>query len=405
MTDVPVPQAPSVVARRFTGWPSVLAVVTYLVGTPIAFAVTAAYDLYPFHNRAWGLSIVTAFLGITGLLALSWRRASETVAGLGAGLFAVWMVLTLRTAIDGTPFGFGGISDDAGRMSAAATRYSVTMAPSDALIPGLPPEQPPLFPWLIGRVSAILDIPAWQLVGDAQILCVSAAALVCFLLWRRLASGWVALAIAGLGVLVFGDPRKAYEVITLLAFIPWAVQALARPPSDSGSGRGRLHWLPAGIVGGLIVLTYQAWFIFGGLGLLAIIWTTWRTEPDRRGYLGHVAAVAAVAFVVDSWYLVPFLWGVLTRDSVMVSDLFSPVGIHGEMFPFLEPTPLGVVQLAGLVGLLWLRRTVWWAGPLLFLGTSAFVYRMVALVPYVPTGHTKFLQYSAHLYAATFAAA
>jgi hypothetical protein len=387
--------------------PSAVAGAVWLLALPCAVLLPRAADLNPFSQRAWSLSLGLGFAGIIVLLCLGLgvarRRTAATarpvLAGAAAGLLAAWVALSLRTALTGTPFGFGGVLDDAGRQTAMATRYTVTLASSDAWIPGTPSEYPPLYFWLVGRVSVLLDIPAWRLVGDAEVLVTSAAVVVGFALWRRLVPPWLAVAIPALVLVAFGDPRKPYEVITAMAFVPWALATFGRPP------KGRLHWLAAGAIGGLIVLTYQAWLVFGGLGLLALTVRTWRAADDRRHYLAHLAGVALVAAAVSSWYLVPYGYALLTRASLAVTDLYSPGSLQQQFLPFLSATPLGVLQLVGLGGLVLLRRSAWWATPLLMLVAGALTYRVIATVRFAATGHTGFLHYSSNLYSTALVAA
>ena len=79
----------------------------------------------------------------------------------------------------------------------------------------------------------------------------------------------VALTISALVLVTWFDPRKAYEVLTLVIFVPWVLDVFGRPP------RPRLHWLPAGVLGGFIVVTYQAWVVYAAFGLLALIALAW----------------------------------------------------------------------------------------------------------------------------------
>lgn len=372
--------------------PSVVAVVVWLLGTPVALGTPGLLDASPFGNRSWGLVFASAFLTV-GVVAAVWLRwARDTLAGAAAGLLAVWVVFALRMALHGTPYGFGGLLGDAGRMAAMATRYTTTWASADAWVPGVVSEYPPLYPWLVGRAAVLFDMPAWRLLAIVQCVTVSAAVIVAFVLWRRLVPAWVALAIAGLCLVVTGEPRKAYEVLALFAFIPWALSTFGWP------NRGRMHWLPAGIIGGLILQTYLGWFLFGALGLLAIAYLTWRREDDRRAYLWHLVKVVAVAAVTASWYLGPYAWAMLTADTNAVSDLFQPDSLNLGVFPFLESTPLAVLQLIGLAGLMWYAQTLWWAAPLLALAAGAFAYRVLSTIRYALTGHTMFFHYTANLY-------
>jgi Arabinofuranosyltransferase N terminal/Arabinofuranosyltransferase A C terminal len=393
--------------RKMATNPTAVAVAVWLVTLPIVVLVPRIAGLNPFGQRAWSLSLGAGFAGVIVLLCLGlWlagRRIAATalpvLAGASAGFLAAWVALTLRIGLTGAPFCYGGLLGDAGRQTALATRFTVTAASTDAWIPGLPGEYPPLFFWLVGRAAVVLDIPAWRLIGDAEVLVTSATVVVGFALWRRLVPPWVALAIAALVLVAFGDPRKTYEVITAAAFVPWALATFGRPP------RGRLHWLAAGAIGGLIVLTYQAWLVFGGLGLLALIVRTWRAAEDRRRYVLHLAGVAAVALVVSSWYVVPFVYAVLTRPSLAVSDMYVPASLQQEALPFLAATPLGVLQLVGLGGLVLLRRAAWWATPLLMVVLGALTFRAIATVRFAATGHTAFLHYSSSLYSTALVAA
>lgn len=368
------------------------AVVTWLLATPLAFVAPTVSERNPFTSGAVMIPLAVAFALAVILFTVTVWWSHEVVAGAAAGLSAAWVVLMFRLALDGTPFGFGGLTGDMSRMSATVTRYSVTAVSSDTLNPNLPSEYPPFYSWLVGRASVLFDVPAWQLLGDAEVLFTSAALLAGFLLWRRQISSWLALAITVLTTITWSDPRKAFEMFTLAIFVPWALEVFTRPPSR------RMHWFPAGVLGGVIVMTYQAWMVYAALGIVALIVIGWRTEPDRWAYLRRIALVAAVSFVVASWYVVPFLWASLTMGGQQVSDLYVSDGINGEMFPFLDPEPLGVLQLIGLVGTAWLYRSVWWARPLLLLIVGTYLYRLLAMLRFIVTDHTLFMHYSARLY-------
>src|SRR5690606_33142939 len=194
------------------------------------------------------------------------------------------------------------------------------------------------------------------------------------------------------------DPRKPYETFTLAIFVPWVLLAIGRP------ARG-LHWLPAGALGAVIATTYQAWLVFGALGAATVAFLTWRAATNRRAYLKHLAGVAVTAAALSASYVVPFEWAVLTRDGKMISDQYLFGSLNDNVFPFLEATPLGVLQLVGLAGLLWFRTSTRWATPLLAIAVGTLVFRVLATIRLVLTGHTSFMAYSAALVIATLTAA
>lgn len=395
------------------GHPGLLAVLTWLVATPVAYILPAVADRNPFTVAGHALPIASGLLlvclGVLAAAALRrWAPAAlGALAGVSAGLAAAWLALILRAALHGTPFGFGGLRGDMMRMSATVTRYTVTTASADTTVPGLPSEYPPLYSWLVGRAAVLLDQPAWQLLGDAEVLFISASVVVGFLMWRRQVGPWAALAVSCVAVLAWSDPRKAYEVLALVIFIPWVVETFTRPP------RNRLHWLSAGLLGGLMVVLYQAWLVYAALGLMVLIVLAWWTEPDRWAYLRRLALVALVATVTSSWYVVPYLRVLLTDGGgQLVSDLYvSPSYLQG-LLPFLDIQEgdqakllLRALQTIGAVGMVWLLRATWWARPLLLIAAAAFMYRLLSIVRFMLTGHTAFAHYTVRLYGVVLAIA
>ncbi|MFY1697457.1 arabinofuranosyltransferase [Solwaraspora sp. WMMA2101] len=393
--------------------PSLVAVLVWLLATPVAFVLPGIVGKDPFTVAGRALPVAGGLLLVSVVLAAAaaarrWVPAAlDALAGAAAGLAGAWLVLVLRSALYGTPFGFGGLSGDMLRMTASVTRYTVTTASADTNIVGLPSEYPPLYAWLVGRASVLLDQPAWRLLADAEVLFISASLLAGFLLWRRQAGAWTAFAISCVAVLAWSDPRKAYEVLALVIFIPWVLETFARPP------RNRLHWLSSGLLGGLLVVLYQAWLVYAALGLMVIIVLAWRAEPDRWAYVRRLAGVALVATVTSSWYVLPYGWTLLTDGGgQLVSDLYtSPYYLSG-LLPFLDIQSsdgsnilLRALQLVGMIGLVWLLRRAWWAPPLLLIAGAAFAYRLLSMVRFLLTGHTAFAHYTVRLYGVVLAIA
>ena len=200
-------------------------------------------------------------------------------------------------------------------------------------------------------------------------------------------------------LLCFSLPEKAYEILALAVFIPWAVATFGDPP------RGRLHWLPAGLIGGLSILLYWAFLVFGALGILALAVLTWRASPDRARYVRHVALTVVVAVVVASWYLIPYLgWGLL-HGSSQVEYQYQGGGIQDSPLLFLSPTPLGVLELIGVIGLVWWRGRVWWGKPLLLLTAGIYAYWLLGLAAFVLADRHLLLQDTPPLTSLVLAAA
>jgi hypothetical protein len=379
--------------------PSLAALIIWIVCLPVAFGLASLGPANPFLLRVAMVPVVVAIAGVIVVGIASRRLPADLASGIGAGLFGGWVAFTLRVALHGTPFGFDGLAGDAGRMADMANRYASTWHSSDGIVSTVPSHYPPLFPWLVGRTSALINVPAWKLLGPAEAITLSFVVVAGYILWRRLLPGPLALAVTLPVLLCFSLPEKAYEILALAVFVPWAMATFGDPP------RGRLHWLPAGLIGGLSIVLSWAFIIYGALGILALAVLTWRASQDRGRYVRHVVLTVIVALVVASWYLVPYLgWGFL-HGSKQVDDLFQGGGIQDSPLLFLTPSPLGVLELIGLIGLLWYRGRVSWGMPLLLLTVSAYAYWLLGLASFSLTGHTLLLQDTSRLIGPMLAAA
>ncbi|WP_027341276.1 arabinofuranosyltransferase [Hamadaea tsunoensis] len=378
------------------------AIVTWLIAVPVAFVVPKVLKLNPISVHGAIMPMLALIGGLT-VLAIVWLRRpiGEAVTGIAAGLLAAWFVLLGRAMLYGTPFGYEGMEGDAKRIVALALRYSTTVMPVDAVTKGVPAEYPPLFAWLVGRGSVLTGVPPYHLIAYAQVLTVSFAVLAAFLLWRRMVPSVAALCIAGVTLIGQSDAAKAYELISLFVVVPWILLTFAKPP------RGRLHWLPAGIIGGLMVLNYQGYFVFAVFAVLYFMYSAWRTAEHRWAEVRRWIFIAVTAFVVASWYLVPYIHGTLTLPAKMTSDtLEAPDYIDNPIqLPFLSVAASSVLLVAGLVGIVWFFRQQWWARSLgvLLIGTGLFY--VLAELRFMLSGHNMFAHYSVRLVAEVLAVA
>ncbi|OLT46601.1 hypothetical protein BJF85_16315 [Saccharomonospora sp. CUA-673] len=369
--------------------PSATAVACYLVAMTVSWLVIDAADFDPLSLRGSLAPVAAGTVVAVVAIALAARFVSDHVAGAVAGLYSGWIGMTLWTALNGTPFGHNELHDwDTIRMSALANRLTTTWGSTDAFLPGLPSEYPVLYPWLVARASELSERPTWTLVGHMEVLFISATALVAFLLWRRLTTAPVALAMAAVAPIVFTHGHKSYEILTLAVLVPWALATFA----GLSRREGGLHWLPAGIIGGLFVCTYTGYLMFGAIGGLAII-AARLLRPNRGPYLLHLLGVLVTSVVVSSWYLLPLLWAWLTQPREVVADTYPNIAIPDDPvpLPFLEPTPIGALALAGLIGLFGYRTRQWWAQPMLLLVGGIYLYWAIYMLSLVGSGHSGFL--------------
>ena len=374
--------------------PGLTALLVWLLALPISLLLPALVDESPLTLQGDALPFVTggALVGM-GLLA---ARRGHAGAGVVAGLFAAWITLGMRTALHGSPFGF--IDGDTVRLSAMAERYTTTWHSADGIVSAVPSEYPPLYPWLIGHVSVLVHIPAWRLLGPAGEITSSATIVAGFALWRRLLPDWVALAVTLVVFAAFPQPAKPYEVMALDVTIPWVLLTFSRHSMK------RIRAIGAGLLGGTLILTYQAYMIFLLPAILVFISMGWQRTVERRRYARHFLTVIVVSLAVSWWYWWPYLAYALAHGLQMTDRYPTPL-IALNPFPFLAISPVGLLTAFGLVGMVWYRRREWWASPLLVLTLSAYGYYFLGEARFIATGETAVFQYADHLITAVLAAA
>ena len=67
-------------------------------------------------------------------------------------------------------------------------------------------------------------------------------------------------------------------------------------------------------------------------------------------------------------------------------------GIQDSPLLFLAPTPLGVLELIGVIGMVWYRGRVWWGKPMLLLTGGIYAYWLLGLAAFVLVGRHLLLQ-------------
>jgi hypothetical protein len=373
---------------------SLAACVVWAAGLVVGRAVVRRWDLDPLTTQ--GVVMPVGLGGLGGLVllgvALAVRRRlvlRRAMVGVTAGAYSAWLGTTILAMLNGTPFGYGTLWGDAGRISAMVMHFSTTWQ-GDVSDPSLPPEYPPLYPMLIGRVAAWTGRDGWKLLGTSQAVLMSLSVLVAFLLWRRLVRDGTALLLASTLTLALANPAKCNEVLALGVLVPWLLATFAPPP-----GRRRLGAVVSGIIAGLTVPWYPSLLMVALLGVAAVMAWRWWTSDDRRGYLVHAVVTVVVGFVVASWYIVPLVVAYLRDQHQVVADLYLSSTLSSTPLTMLYDGPpwLYWLYFVGLVGTIVVLRRAWWAPPLALLLAGIVVVRVVVLLRFVDTGHAFLLYY------------
>ena len=368
------------------------AVLTWLVALPVGILWVRRVNLDPFtlEGAVAPLGYGLAAGLVIGLLALLVR--SDVVAGVGAGLFAAWSGWAITANLLGTPYGYGSMGGDAGRMSALVTHFSTTWVPSDAADPDLPPEYPPLYPMVIGRVAAWSGREAWALLGTFQAFFVSLALLAAFLMWRRLVPAPVALALCATVLIGLTEPSKANEILVLAVFIPWLLTSFAPPV-----GTRPLNPVIAGVIGGVMVPLYPNFLMASLLGIALLLVVGWRSSETPRAYLVHAVIVVGVSALLSSWYLGPLILEYAGGNQQVVADLFKSGSVLNQSIFSNGSVLLFALQVVGLVGVVVLWNRASWARPLGLLFIGILVARALMVLRFALSGHHFLMLYMPYM--------
>lgn len=364
------------------------AVSTWLIALPVGILFVRRVNLDPFKLEG---AVAPLGYGLTAGLVialLSLVVRSDVMSGVGAGLFSAWSGWAIAANLIGTPYGYGSMGGDAGRMTALATYFSTTWVPSDAADPNLPSEYPPLYPMLIGRIAAWSGHEAWSLLGTFQALFVSLALLAAFLMWRRLVPSPVALALSATVLIGLTEPSKGNEILALAVFIPWLLASFAPPV-----GTRALNPVIAGIIGGVMVPLYPNFLMSSLLGVGLMLVVGWRSSEKPRAYLVHAITVVAVSAVLSSWYLGPLLVAYAGGNQQVVADLFQSGSVLNQSIASSGSVLLFGLQVVGLVGVVVLWNRAIWARALGLLFVGILIARALMLVRYTFTGHHFLMLY------------
>lgn len=375
-----------------TAW---VACLTWLVALPVGVLVVRLINLNPLKTQGVVAPVAYALMGVIVLAGLALVIRAEWFTGVAAGVFAAWCGVTIAANLVGTPFGYGSMGGDAGRMSALVTHFSTTWLPTDAADPALPPEYPPLYPMLIGRVAALTGHEAWSLLGTAQALFISASILAAFLLWRRLVPSGIALALSGTVLIGINEPSKGNEVFALAVFLPLVLATFAPP-----KGVRALNPFLAGLVFGLMVPLYPNFLILGILGIGLVMVVGWRAAEEPRAYAVHAGITVGLAALLSSWYLGPLIVAYSQGQTQVVADLFKSGVLAGGQFQLFGSNSilLFALQVIGAVGIVTLWRRAWWAQPTGLLLAGVLIVKAVMLLRFVVTSHSFMLLYVPYLF-------
>ena len=256
-------------------------------------------------------------------------------------------------ALAGTSFAPGGLSGDQTFRTAAVTRFADSWHNADFTAKDLPSFYPPAYFWALGRFAAVFEIEPWRMLKVGAVVTALVVPMLAFVMWRRVVSERIA-ALAAVVPLVVENFYEPYSWLVIVAFVPWWLEVacgLRRPGQPPGSP------MLLGAIGALMLVTY--WYFFT-VGMVALAVKLALDQIDGRldgRQLRTTATVSAVTAVLSAWYWLPLVVSVAGADhpESLGNRWFSPS--HPDLpLPMLDPSPAGVICLAGIVYLAFAYR-------------------------------------------------
>lgn len=332
------------------------------------------------------LVIATAFSVWAAWRSSWWPPMVVVTASLACGVPAL-------VGLVKSPLGLQGADRDF-RMSLFA-RFGETPLNVDASYPDLPGFVPPLWFWIGGRAAAVTGHEGWQAMGWMQIATAFAVPVLAYLFWRRVVPDGTAAVAAAVVSVAVPDLMKGDQWVALAVCIPWWLNAF---PEVSAPGRRPWpSWLH-GVVAGLLLSTYTAWFV--PLAAATVVVLVVRLRQRRLGpLLRRWIVLVLVGLLVWAWMWVPLM---LQRSTGLSYDRAQLEWFPGSVpfRPLVEASPLGLLVLVGIAlaaglarrdpllrwtGVLALAGVVVIAGGLLsaLLGQPMLVQKLYTFVPAV----------------------
>ncbi len=304
-----------------------------VLGMAIAIVSLLCSRVAPHRKRIFSICILSYFLSVSAYLVLK-----------------------------NTPYSFNGVFGDYGFRTSYITKFASNWRYVDFTYRDLPSFYPPLYFYVLGKISALLNIAPYKMLKLGLLFVVFILPFVSERLWAVVVGRRLSAPITFV-LLINQLWFSPYEWLSLIIFIPWWLHFLEGTGTQS-SPTNRIKWFAVGaILGGIIIQLYHYWFFLGILALL--VGTVMRRDGSQdsqssgRMRISHKILMLGLAAFCSAWYWAPLLHSMVASGEWRMLQVRYFAGSHVPFhLPFLDPSVRGMIYLGGLLSiLLSLRRS------------------------------------------------
>lgn len=314
------------------------------------------------------------FVGLLGA-SLVWIKNETVRLNIAVGLLSLFFTVTVMLVLKNSFYALGGVNGDQSFRTAYITKFANFSGLIDFTYHGLPSFYPPLYYFLLGKLSLLLQTPPYVMSKYGLMMTVFFLPYITFGLWSLIVGQKKAVVITYVMVLL---PvwYKPSGWIALYLFVPWWLFFIV---GISGKPINRKWWyfITGGILGSIIFQTFYFLFLVGGMSLiLDYVFKKFfvrQTSVSLNHYVNPLIMLIITA-LLSSYYWFPFLRSMYTTGGwEQYQGLDYSAGNAAIDFSFFTFSITGIVALCGLVYLLITYKSEKLSYQLLMLEISAYL--------------------------------
>lgn len=344
----------------------ILALSVSAIAIAAAFSTASSLPAHPYDDVLPRILLIVLFMLLVVVYSSSRPALVQHGDFIAVNALGVYLAIVLVYLFRDTEFALNAVHEDAGFSTAIATKYTEYWRSVDFTYRTLPAFYPSLYQFILGKLSALLDVPTYRMMKYGMCASAFLMPLLSYALWKTVVGRHLAAFVTY--IVLCGEiardshpgewpgavflAYKPYEYMALAMFVPWWLRYV-EGISLSARERARTpgFFVFGAVVGASIFLTYYYWFFVGLLYLVVRLVADVRW-PDSRERLcaefeGRAAPLALTALVAAPFWVPLVVSRVVSGGEPLSNRWFEPGML--QLPRIISPDLIGLVQLLGVV--------------------------------------------------------